>query len=749
MAMKRRILSLIVAGLGTLFVPVIAGAQITSAGNGDWTTGSTWVGGVVPDSTDDVVIAAGDTITVNDYNAMCNSLSFTGDDAQIKMAPNCLLTVYGNFTLFSTSHCVFDVQWSATDAKIKFAGSADQVLSGWNTSGGSTSFRDVIIDKSGGKVTTDGTNMRLGIQNSLEIINGTFELAAQDDIEGRWATSGLFTGNNLPDVIVRSGGKFTMLDGDGAHHIRSDYDAGVHVPIGKFTVYGDAQFRDASTYCINLTGVDIEDGGRVITSTEMGGGEFQCDTLTIKSGGKLENYTTSDCWGTTAVVYLNEGGLYDTKTSTTIFPAVFYNNGTVRYSRDSGSDQTIVDMDYHRLEISFDSAYNKIWDLGDDRVVADELEVNNSANLVITAPAAQSLTVNGTLRMTSGTIDNSDADALLTVANGASIVRATGTIAAAPVFAGLVDVRYVSTVTSVTTGPELPAVPGVLGDLTVSGNQGVTLGADVTVGGACTISGSDLVTGSYTVTLGGSAILSESDSLTVVGNVTTTRAVAQAVNQTFGGIGLELSAAGGAPGATTVLRVTGQAQSINGTDGIERYFEITPAINAGLDATVVQHYDHSELNGATELDLTSYATHNGGLWWLRYDGTVNDPANTVTITGIDSLSTLTLGPSSVTGVEQENRLPAATRLVSIYPNPFNPMTKVVFDLKKRAKVNISIYDVQGRKVCTLRDGVMPAGRHDLTWRGENESGRPVASGIYFCRMAAGGVVQSQKMVLLK
>ena len=50
--------------------------------------------------------------------------------------------------------------------------------------------------------------MRLGIQNSLEIVDGIFELAAGDDLEGRWASSGLFTGNPLPNVIVRSGGEF-------------------------------------------------------------------------------------------------------------------------------------------------------------------------------------------------------------------------------------------------------------------------------------------------------------------------------------------------------------------------------------------------------------------------------------------------------------------------------------------------------------------------------------------------------------
>ncbi len=737
-------------------IPVIAGAQITSAGNGNWTSNTTWVGGVVPDSTDNVVITAGDTITVNDYYALCNDLSFTGVEAQIKMAANSLLAVYGNFTLAADTHCVFDEQWSATDARIKFAGSAVQTLSGWNTSSGSTSFRDVIINKSGGMVTTDGTGMRLGIQNSLDIINGIFELAVGDDIEGRYATSGNYTNQNKPDVLIQSGGEFETLDGTGAHHIRSYYDsgAGTNTPTGIWTVYGVARFRDGSTIKYNLSGMDIENGGKVITSTGNAGGQLEFGPVHVKSGGEVENYTISDIWGASVLFTLDEGGLYDTKSATTVFPVSFTNNGSVRYSRvdETGTetDQTIVDMDYYRLEVSADDDNNKNWALAGNRLIADELETNSSANLVITAAAPRSLTVGASLRMTSGTIDNSDVNVSLTIADGTTITRATGTINSAPVFAGTVDLRYVSTMAPVTTGPELPTAPGVLADLSVTGTKGVNLGANVTVNDTCTTSGSDLVTGSYTVTLASTAGLIETDSITVLGNITTTRTASQSVNETFGGIGVEIDAAGGAPGATTVLRVTGQAQSIDGDDGIERYFDISPSNNSGLDATVVFHYDHSELNGINEGVLAQYATYNSGVDWVEHGGTVDDPGNTVTKSGITSLSTHTLGAATSTGtVDDVARIPNVTGIVSIYPNPFNPRTTIVIDLAETADVDISIYDVKGRRISTLKNGVLSASRYDLTWQGLNDASNPVASGIYFCRMTTGGVVQIQKMVLLK
>jgi hypothetical protein len=555
--MDHRLLAVVVVLLA-VFVPAMAGAQISSAGSGNWSDGPTWVGGMAPASTDDVVINDGHTITVHDYNAVGRSISFTGNTAYISMAPNSRLTVYGDFTLFSTSHIVFDLQWSSTDAKIVFAGSADQTLSGWNTSGGSTSFRDVIIDKTGGKVTTGGNNMRLGIQNSLEIINGEFELAAGDDIEGRWATSGNYTNQSKPDVIIRSGGEFDMVDGSGAHHLRSGYDSGTgfHVPTGVWTVYGWARFRDASSIKFNLTGMDIEAGGRIVTSTGCAGGELEFGPINVKSGGEVTNYTTSDIYGPSVVFTLDDGGIFNTKSSTTIFPASFTNNGTVQYSRDSSSDQAIVNMDYRHLRISLDVDNVKTWDLTGDHMISGNLTIDGSASLVLTAAAPQTVTVDGTFDATGGTVDASDPD--------------------------------------------------------------------------------------VTIVLGASASLVEADGSPVLGAVRTTRTALQAVNETFGGIGLEINAAGAAPGVTQVTRVTGVGLTVGGYPSILRYFDVAPANNTGLDATAVFHYDDSELNGVAEVSLDMFSSLNGGTSWSHLYGTRDMVANTVTCTGIDSFSLLTL-----------------------------------------------------------------------------------------------------------
>ena len=100
------------------------------------------------------------------------------------------------------------------------------------------------------------------------------------------------------------------------------------------------------------------------------------------------------------------------------------------------------------------------------------------------------------------------------------------------------------------------------------------------------------------------------------------------------------------------MRVTSEAQSINGTMGIERYFDITPDVNSGLNATMVFHYDESELNGLGENALTLYSSEDGINWVLR-GGTVDALANTVTLSGIDSFSRWTLGPMPALAIDPE------------------------------------------------------------------------------------------------
>ena len=84
-----------------------------------------------------------------------------------------------------------------------------------------------------------------------------------------------------------------------------------------------------------------------------------------------------------------------------------------------------------------------------------------------------------------------------------------------------------------------------------------------------------------------------------------------------------------------------------------------------------------------------------------------------------------------------------------YPNPFNPSTKIGYSLPEKCRVRIEVYDISGRHVASLVDGVQASGFHPVVWNGVDERGGSVASGVYFCRLTSGKETVSKKMVLLK
>lgn len=84
-----------------------------------------------------------------------------------------------------------------------------------------------------------------------------------------------------------------------------------------------------------------------------------------------------------------------------------------------------------------------------------------------------------------------------------------------------------------------------------------------------------------------------------------------------------------------------------------------------------------------------------------------------------------------------------------YPNPFNPQTNIEFTLDKSAAAKLEIFNSNGEKIDNLLDSNLPAGKHNIIWKGENSSGRKLASGVYFYRLTVNGVDQNKKMILLK
>ena len=84
-----------------------------------------------------------------------------------------------------------------------------------------------------------------------------------------------------------------------------------------------------------------------------------------------------------------------------------------------------------------------------------------------------------------------------------------------------------------------------------------------------------------------------------------------------------------------------------------------------------------------------------------------------------------------------------------FPNPFTAGTSISFALPNPASVSLDVYNVQGRLVRNLHDGVVPAGRHSITWDGRDAEGQRVSSGVYFYRVETETDRAERKMVILK
>jgi hypothetical protein len=101
-----------------------------------------------------------------------------------------------------------------------------------------------------------------------------------------------------------------------------------------------------------------------------------------------------------------------------------------------------------------------------------------------------------------------------------------------------------------------------------------------------------------------------------------------------------------------------------------------------------------------------------------------------------------------TGIDDQP-LPRAVALQPNVPNPFNPATTIAFDLAQAGRVKLEVFDAAGRRIRVLLDEPRVAGTHRVRWDGTDHLGRPLASGVYFCRMDAGSFQGTIRMTLVR
>lgn len=110
--------------------------------------------------------------------------------------------------------------------------------------------------------------------------------------------------------------------------------------------------------------------------------------------------------------------------------------------------------------------------------------------------------------------------------------------------------------------------------------------------------------------------------------------------------------------------------------------------------------------------------------------------------------TTTIGePSSVDDLNSD--LPETFHVSQNFPNPFNPETTIKYQIPEAELVTISVYNIFGQLVTTLVNNEQSAGYYTIKWRGENDYGVRVSSGVYIYLIKAGDYIRSRKMILLR
>jgi flagellar hook assembly protein FlgD len=85
----------------------------------------------------------------------------------------------------------------------------------------------------------------------------------------------------------------------------------------------------------------------------------------------------------------------------------------------------------------------------------------------------------------------------------------------------------------------------------------------------------------------------------------------------------------------------------------------------------------------------------------------------------------------------------------IYPNPFNPQVTVEYEIQDSDQVSIYVRDLKGQHIKTINQLFKSKGRHRVSWRGDNDYGLKVSSGLYFLSIKAGNSIKTAKVLLLE
>ena len=153
------------------------------------------------------------------------------------------------------------------------------------------------------------------------------------------------------------------------------------------------------------------------------------------------------------------------------------------------------------------------------------------------------------------------------------------------------------------------------------------------------------------------------------------------------------------------------------------------------------------LNGL-DAETVSIGYWDGEVWRELRSSVSADGASLEGIgTHLGHYALIAKGSGMPLAVDEKLMIPTEYALAQNYPNPFNPETRIHYELPESGHVRLVIYDILGRELVQLVNTQQGPGRYDILWKGEDASGLPVSSGIYFYQLKVGSFSETKKMVV--
>lgn len=203
---------------------------------------------------------------------------------------------------------------------------------------------------------------------------------------------------------------------------------------------------------------------------------------------------------------------------------------------------------------------------------------------------------------------------------------------------------------------------------------------------------------------------------------------------------------------TTVNFIAGSPDTVNSTN-----LEENAAQYIRLNSSAPVLATLTNLDGpANYLQLHAIMNYGDSSWTVWSGSPINvDPTNASSVyfvvvsqndAGSDFDYSLTFADGQM---NTEPEIPAMFSVSNVYPNPFNPKTNLEFSIMEKQKIQISVYDINGRLVNNTFDGLLNPGTHIITWNGIDHAGNAVASGTYFMRIKGDGFENWKKVTMMK